>query len=206
MNSREAAEEVKVAFSRVHKALDLQDMSKLPARYNDTNHQAQILQGFRTGKILFEEDRDHGSTHFDFSTHTWTLANSNPLGMTKALFIPTVKLHGTDEQIAKWVPLAESGKIIGTFAQTELGHGTYVRGVQTTAAFDPETDEFVINTPCEEATKVWPGAVGYATTHVLVVAQMMIVEKDFGIHTFVVQIRSTKDFKPMPGIELGDVG
>ena len=31
--------------------------------------------------------------------------------------------QGTEEQKAKWLPLAESNQIIGTYAQTELGHG-----------------------------------------------------------------------------------
>lgn len=33
--------------------------------------------------------------------------------------------QGTEEQKAKWLPLAESYQIIGTYAQTELGHGKY---------------------------------------------------------------------------------
>jgi acyl-CoA oxidase len=29
-------------------------------------------------------------------------------------------------------------QIIGTYAQTELGHGTFVRGLETTATYDAE--------------------------------------------------------------------
>lgn len=38
-------------------------------------------------------------------------------------------------------------KIIGSYAQTELGHGSNVRGLQTTATYDKETQEFILNTP-----------------------------------------------------------
>ncbi|XP_048404182.1 peroxisomal acyl-coenzyme A oxidase 2-like isoform X2 [Stegostoma tigrinum] len=38
------------------------------------------------------------------------------------VFIPTITELGTDAQIAKWVPLARDYQIIGTYAQTELGH------------------------------------------------------------------------------------
>ena len=48
-------------------------------------------------------------------------------------------------------------KLVGTYAQTELGHGTFVRGLETTATFDPEADEFVAHSPTLTATKWWPG-------------------------------------------------
>jgi acyl-CoA oxidase len=31
-------------------------------------------------------------------------------------------------------------QIIGTYAQTELGHGTFVRGLETTATYDAEKE------------------------------------------------------------------
>jgi acyl-CoA oxidase len=43
--------------------------------------------------------------------------------------------------------LAKSGKILGTYAQTELGHGSFVRGLETTATFDQAKDDFVIHSP-----------------------------------------------------------
>ena len=36
---------------------------------------------------------------------------------------------------------------IGTYAQTELGHGTFIRGLETTATYDPRTEEFILNSP-----------------------------------------------------------
>lgn len=39
------------------------------------------------------------------------------------MFIPTLEQQGTEEQKAKWLSLAYQEKIIGTYAQTELGHG-----------------------------------------------------------------------------------
>ena len=51
-------------------------------------------------------------------------------------------------------------KIMGCYAQTELGHGSNVQGLETTATFDKETDEFIIHTPNIKATKFWPGGLG----------------------------------------------
>ena len=38
-------------------------------------------------------------------------------------FVPTIQGQGDPEQQAKWLPLARDYKIIGAYAQTELGHG-----------------------------------------------------------------------------------
>jgi len=39
-----------------------------------------------------------------------------------------------------------------------VGHGTYVRGLETTATYDRTTQEFVIDSPTMTSTKFWPGA------------------------------------------------
>lgn len=61
----------------------------------------------------------------------------------------------TPEQAEEWLPRAMSFEIIGTYAQTELGHGTFIRGLETTATFDIENEEFVIHSPNITAYKVY---------------------------------------------------
>ena len=73
------------------------------------------------------------------------------------MFIPTLLSQATPDQGAKWLPMSQRLEIIGTYAQTELGHGTFVRGLETTCTYDPETEEFVIHSPTQTATKWWPG-------------------------------------------------
>lgn len=48
----------------------------------------------------------------------------------------------------------------GCFGMTELGHGSNVMGIETTATYDPTTQEFVINTPSDSASKYWIGGAG----------------------------------------------
>ncbi|KAM4720848.1 peroxisomal acyl-coenzyme A oxidase 2 [Rhinophrynus dorsalis] len=122
------------------------------------------------------------------------------------VFIQSVMALGTDEQIAKWIPLANNYNILGTYAQTELGHGTYLRGLETTSTFDTSTQEFIINTPKITATKWWPGDLGKTCTHALVLAQLRIKDKNYGMHPFIVQVRSLEDHSPLPGITVGDIG
>jgi acyl-CoA oxidase len=51
-------------------------------------------------------------------------------------FLPAVELLASDEQAKKWLPLIRDLKITGAYAQTELGHGSDVQNLQTTASYD----------------------------------------------------------------------
>ena len=44
-------------------------------------------------------------------------------GLHYTMFLPTLYSQCTPEQSKKWLPLAKNFKAIGTYAQTELGHG-----------------------------------------------------------------------------------
>ncbi|KAL5211652.1 hypothetical protein ABZP36_022499 [Zizania latifolia] len=110
------------------------------------------------------------------------------------------------EQQKKWLPLAYKFQIIGFYAQTELGHGSNVQGLETTATFDPKTDEFVIHSPTLTSGKWWPGGLGKASTHAIVHARLITEGKDYGIHGFIVQLRSLEDHSPLPSVTLGDIG
>ena len=47
----------------------------------------------------------------------------NQLGLHQVMFIPTIAKQGTKTQIDKFVQRAQNCEIIGTYAQTEMGHG-----------------------------------------------------------------------------------
>ncbi|XP_040263583.1 peroxisomal acyl-coenzyme A oxidase 2-like [Bufo bufo] len=122
------------------------------------------------------------------------------------LCVNSIRALGSDEQVAKWLPLAQNYKIIGTYAQTELGHGSFLRGLETTATFDPSTQEFIIDTPQITATKWWPGDLGKTSTHAVVLAQLYSNGNKYGMHPFIVQVRSLEDHSPLQGITVGDIG
>ena len=79
-----------------------------------------------------------------------------------------------------------------------------MRGLETTATFDVETQEFEIHSPTLTSLKWWPTGM-YACTHALVFGQLIIGDTDHGTHGFMVQLRSS-DGRVMPGIELGEIG
>ncbi|KAH7514198.1 peroxisomal acyl-coenzyme A oxidase 1 [Ziziphus jujuba] len=122
------------------------------------------------------------------------------------MFVPAIKGQGTEEQQQKWLPLAYKMQIIGCYAQTELGHGSNVQGLETTATFDPQTDEFIINSPTLTSSKWWPGGLGKVSTHAVVYARLITDGQDHGVHGFIVQLRSLDDHLPLEGITIGDIG
>ncbi|XP_060246920.1 peroxisomal acyl-coenzyme A oxidase 2 isoform X2 [Meriones unguiculatus] len=117
-----------------------------------------------------------------------------------------IRSLGSDEQIAKWDQLSKNFQIITTYAQTELGHGTYLKGLETEATYDAATQEFVIHSPTITSTKWWPGDLGRSVTHAVVLAQLICSGAQHGMHAFIVPIRSLQDHTPLPGITVGDIG
>ncbi|VFV17557.1 peroxisomal acyl-coenzyme a oxidase 2 [Lynx pardinus] len=123
-----------------------------------------------------------------------------------SIFLQALRSLGSEEQIAKWAPLCNNFQIITTYAQTELGHGTYLQGLETEATYDAATQEFVVHSPTMTATKWWPGDLGRSATHALVQAQLICSGARQGMHAFIVPIRSLEDHTPLPGITVGDIG
>ena len=62
------------------------------------------------------------------------------------LYCKTIKNLGTDKHM-KHLLDGTSFKRLGCFGLTELGHGSNTRGIETTAEFDVDTQEFVFNSP-----------------------------------------------------------
>ncbi|KAJ8020869.1 Peroxisomal acyl-coenzyme A oxidase 1 [Holothuria leucospilota] len=130
----------------------------------------------------------------------------NPLNLHTSMFLHTIMFQMTEEQQKKWLQAVLDFKIFGTYAQTELGHGTFLRGLETTATYDPSTQEFVLHSPTLTSMKWWPGNLGKVVTHAIVAARLITRAKDHGIHMFLCQLRHLEDHTPMPGVELGDIG
>ena len=138
----------------------------------------------------------------------WMSDNSSLQGSLMnhyGLYLVTLMSQCNEEQMMEWLPRAYRMSIIGCYAQTELGHGSNVRGLQTVAVFDRQLKAFVLHTPTLRSIKWWPGSLGKVATHALVYAQLIIDGKEYGVHTFHVQLRD-EHHRPLPGIELGDLG
>jgi hypothetical protein len=85
---------------------------------------------------------------------------------------------------------------IRCYLQTELGHGTNVSRLETTATYLPDTQEFEVHSPSLTSTKWWIGGLGKTATHGIVQAKLILPGgKDMGPHLFLVQLRSLGLFR-----------
>ncbi|NWI16342.1 ACOX1 oxidase, partial [Crypturellus soui] len=129
-----------------------------------------------------------------------------PLDLHLGMFLPTLLTQATPEQQDRFFMPAWNLEIIGTYAQTEMGHGSHVRGLETTATYDPATQEFILNSPTVTSIKWWPGGLGKTSNHAIVLAQLYTLGQCKGLHAFIVPIRELGTHKPLPGITVGDIG
>ena len=136
-----------------------------------------------------------------------------PTSLHWVMFVPNILTLCDAEQQAQWLPLCRDRKMIGCYAQTELGHGSNIRALETTATFLKERDgaakggEWIINSPTVTSTKFWPGTLGKTANHAMVIARLIDGSGiDHGIHNFLVPLRSMDDHTLLPGVETGDIG
>eukprot|EP01062_Namystynia_karyoxenos_P070398 TRINITY_DN65780_c0_g1_i1.p1 TRINITY_DN65780_c0_g1~~TRINITY_DN65780_c0_g1_i1.p1 ORF type:complete len:730 (+),score=245.21 TRINITY_DN65780_c0_g1_i1:103-2190(+) len=121
-----------------------------------------------------------------------------------SMFLSYIHTQASDEQKRKWLMRAVQGRVIGAYAQTELGHGSNVRAIETVATYDQDADEFVIHSPTLSSLKWWPSGM-YGCTHAIVFARLLLKGTDHGYHGFMVQLRRS-DGTTMPGVEVGEIG
>ena len=135
------------------------------------------------------------------------LGEPGGLDLHYGMFGPTVAGLGTDAQRRAWGDPAQGLALVGTYAQTELGHGTHLRGLETTCTVDG--DECVVHSPRLASIKWWPGGLGKTATHAAVMARVFLGPSGAevpGIHPVIVPLRDVGSHAPLPGVELGDVG
>ncbi|GCC18733.1 hypothetical protein chiPu_0018048 [Chiloscyllium punctatum] len=121
-----------------------------------------------------------------------------PLDLHLGMFLPTILNQATPEQQDRFFMPAWNLQIIGTYAQTEMGHGSFIRGLETTATYDPSTQEFVLNSPTVTSIKWWPGGLGKTSNHAIVLAQLYTQGQCKGLHAFIVPIRRMGTHEPLP--------
>ncbi|GHG40428.1 acyl-CoA dehydrogenase [Sinomonas cellulolyticus] len=127
-------------------------------------------------------------------------------GVQWGLFGAAVLHLGTEEHHRKWLPDIMDLTVPGAFAMTEIGHGSDVASIATTATYDEATDEFVINTPFRAAWKEYLGNAAKDGIAATVFAQLIVKGVNHGVHALYVPIRDPQTKEPLPGIRTEDDG
>jgi len=139
------------------------------------------------------------------------LTNTDPSSQIKSgvqlgLFAAAINQLGTESQKDKWLGDALTLKVPGAFAMTEIGHGSDVASIGTTATYDAEKGDFVLNTPFRAAWKDYLGNAAEHATAAVVFAQLISDGVNYGVHCFYVPIRDPKTMAMLPGIQSEDDG
>ncbi|KAE9532033.1 hypothetical protein AGLY_010235 [Aphis glycines] len=188
---------------------------EVPVTY--LSHQEHYEQAIRKSCIFYKKIKEWeeiSNTHiFEIYDVLWTsgvdtaiIKQNVPFNVHSIMFLPSLIGQGTPEQQEEWVERAFNNSILGTYAQTELGHGTFIRGLETTCTYDPENEEFILNSPTLTSYKWWPGGLGHSCNYAIVLAQLYTQGIHRGIHPFIVQLRDSETWMPMPGIKIGEIG
>lgn len=126
-------------------------------------------------------------------------------GVQFGLFGMSVYFLGTEKHHKKYLKSIGTLDLPGCFAMTETGHGSNVRGIETTATYDHATKTFVINTPHEGAKKEYIGNAALHGQMATTFAKLILDGKDYGVSAFLVPLRD-KGGKTLPGITIEDCG
>ncbi|KAJ5132581.1 hypothetical protein N7448_006739 [Penicillium atrosanguineum] len=164
-------------------------------------------------KLLRRLTDQYKWSHDDYKMAEYLVDDVSPYFLHMEMFVTTVREQASKAQRAYWMPLIESWKIIGAYGQTELGHGSNVRGLELEARWDNRTKEFVLHSPTLTASKWWNGSLGRIANHSIVVAQLLLPKAGSpgqylsqGPHQFIVQVRDMKTHQPLDGVVIGDIG
>lgn len=126
-------------------------------------------------------------------------------GVQWGLFGSAILALGNAEQHKKWLPGVLSLELPGVYAMTEIGHGSDVGNIDTTATYIPQDDAFEIHTPFKAAWKEFLGNAALHGKAAVVFAQLITNNVNYGVHAFFVPLRDD-DGNFLPGVGGEDDG
>ncbi len=125
-------------------------------------------------------------------------------GVQFGLFGGAIQNLGTERHHAL-LPEVARCELLGCFAMTERAHGSNVRSLQTVARYEPEAQEFVIESPGLAAGKEWIGNAAQHGRLAVVFAQLETQGESHGVHAWLVPIRDIVG-NLLPGVRAEDCG
>jgi len=125
-------------------------------------------------------------------------------GVQWGLFGGAIENLGTERHHKAYVHKIIDLELLGCFAMTETGHGSDVQSLETTATYDPATQEFIVDSPTPSSRKDYIGGAAQTARVAAVFAQLITPDgENHGVHCLVVPIRDDEG-NDLPGITTGD--
>ena len=170
--------------------------------------QLKIIAGAGAAEDLFRKDVGGTGDVGAAVTKIELLAMSDLSLMVKAgvlwgLFGGAVQNLGTQPHHEAYLRPLITLDLAGCFAMTETGHGSDVQHLETTATYDPATEEFIIHSPTPNSRKDYIGGAAESATVAAVFAQLITNGQGHGVHCIVVPIRDDAG-NTLPGVTITD--
>lgn len=171
--------------------------------------QLKILADQGYGALLYPEKYGGGESAVDYAAVfemivAYDLSLAVKFGVQFGLFGGSIQQLGTTRHHDRYLEKAGQLELPGCFAMTETGHGSNVRGLETTATYLPATKEIEIHSPTPDSTKEYIGNAMHAKLAV-VFAQLIVEGESKGVHAIAVPIRNA-NHECLPGISIWDNG
>jgi acyl-CoA oxidase len=145
-----------------------------------------------------------GVTSFETQAHA-DLSLLVKSGVQFGLFGGAIRHLGTAAHHERFLRDVMNAELLGCFAMTETGHGSDVQSLRTTATYDASTEEFVICTPDDDASKNYIGNAARDGQLAVVFAQLETAGESHGVHALLVPIRDASG-QLMPRVRIADDG
>lgn len=126
-------------------------------------------------------------------------------GVQFGLFGGSVAQLGTERHHEAYLGRIGTLQLPGCYAMTETGHGSNVRDLETTARYDHDTRELVIDSPSEASGKDWIGNAALHGQMATVFARLLVDGEDHGVHAMLVPVRDG-DGTVARGVRIEDRG
>ena len=127
------------------------------------------------------------------------------IGVQFSLWGETIYKLGTAKH-CDYIKKTSSISILGCFAMTEIGHGSNISKLETTAKYNHESRTFSIHSPTYTSHKFWIGQAGMFAHYSVVFAQLYIKGTCYGVHPFIVQLRDVNNNILREGVTIKDCG
>lgn len=182
-------------FAETEFTKEIQDELDNTGEFNWEMHKKMSKYGFMGVKI----PKEYGGAGCDYLTYALLIEEFARQCSVLSIYANTsnslgggpLMLAGNEEQKKKYLPLLASGEKIIAFGLTEPGAGSDAGGTCTTAVFDPETEEYVLN-----GRKCFISAAPMADWTIVFAKTDLKAKGSKGISMFIVDMK-------LPGVSLG---